>query len=354
MRSALVIGLAALGCAFLQFEQVGAATITATTTSRADINAAVAAAQVGDTVLIPAGTVPSGTAINLTKGISIRGAGVGQTTINGAAFTINLAADNRLEISDMTLAGSGGSNTGIQCNISAVHPDQIRFHNLAISNYEFGIHVEGCHGVVHNTTFTNNDHDFRNVGYTSADLAKHSVAPPWLYDSLHQFVVEDSTFNWTGTSSIRADTEYPATFVIRYSTFNITNDDFPQPVDMHGSAGTHNNQQGVRMYNNMFNLNTDGRCADLRGGMNHLFYNNTLTGPGDCAVAFSANPGGSQVAVNNFVWNNSPANRWTVEREDGATSSAAPPSNFTELPYPHPMRQGSGGVPRSPLNLVVH
>lgn len=358
-----IIELVYISAAFAGFicgSPAVAATCAATSPNRADVLAAYNnCTSVGDTITIPQGNSTTWTsAITITHGIKIIGAGPTKTTITGSGFNINLTADNPVQISGIAFkAASKGAGTGINITNGTVHPDQLRFYDISFTNYEFGIWNEGGHGVVHNATFTNNDHDFRCKGYLSGDLNSHSTAPPWLYNSLHQWVIEDSTFNFTGSSSIRADTEYPATFIIRYSTFNISNDAYPQPVDMHGSAGTANNQQGVRMYNNTFNLNVDGRCADLRGGMNHLFYNNTLTGSGDCEVEFSANPGGSQVAINNFVWNNTPTNRWSVGRANGATYTAAAPGNFSQLTYPHPFRSASGGSgttpPPSPQNLRI-
>ena len=356
-----IIKLACINMAFVGlsfWSSAFAATCAATSPNRADVLAAYnSCTSVGDTITIPAGSSTTWTsAITITRGIKVIGAGPTKTTITGSGFNINLTVDNLVQISGIAFkAASKGVGIGIMITNGTVHPDQLRFFDVSFTNYEFGIWNEGGHGVVHNATFTNNDHDFRCKGYLSGDLSRHSPSPPWLYNSLHQWVIEDSTFNFTGSGSIRADTEYPATFIIRYSTFNISNDDYPQPVDMHGSAGTANNQQGVRMYNNTFNLNVDGRCADLRGGMNHLFYNNTLTGPGDCAVEFSANPSGSQVATNNFVWNNTPSNRWSVGRVNGASYTPAAPGNFSELAYPHPFRSGSGGSgttpPPAPQNL---
>jgi hypothetical protein len=342
---AFLVGVGTAGAAC-----VGSSPSWTATPDRASVATCVGAASIGDTINISAGNAAWSSAVLIRKGLAIVGAGPGLTNITGPGFGVDLAMDNRLEISGISFQATSMSNgTGIEISNETVHPDQVRLYNLTFTNYEFGIWVGGAHGVVHNTTFTNNDHDFRIKGYRSGELANHTPPPPWLYDSLHQWVAEDCTFNWTRSgNSIRVDTEFPATYVIRYSTFNTNG--IADTVDMHGSAGEANNQQGVRLYNNTLNFTTGLRFADIRGGVNHLIYNNTSNR--SATIDFSANPGGSPVATNSFVWNNTPANSWHVNRFDGATYTAAAPANFTELPYPHPFRRGAA-PPAAPSALTI-
>jgi hypothetical protein len=61
--------------------ELGAATITAKSASFADVSAAIASAHDGDTVIVPAETATWTTTLNITKNITLQGAGAGSTVI---------------------------------------------------------------------------------------------------------------------------------------------------------------------------------------------------------------------------------------------------------------------------------
>jgi len=61
-----------------------AATITAASCSRADVGSAVSASTYGDTVVIPSGSCTWTTSLNITKGITLQGAGASSTVITSA------------------------------------------------------------------------------------------------------------------------------------------------------------------------------------------------------------------------------------------------------------------------------
>src|SRR2546429_1772660 len=58
-----------------------AATLNAASASYADVSAAVSAASSGDTVRVPAGSATWSSQLNISKGILLQGAGIGQTVI---------------------------------------------------------------------------------------------------------------------------------------------------------------------------------------------------------------------------------------------------------------------------------
>lgn len=113
-----------------------AATINATSPSRADVGNAVAAAANGDTVVIPAGTATWTTGLTLTKAITLQGAGIGRTIIRDAiasGYVINctLVADRVTRI------------TGIEFNDNGAAADwRFRFSGTSIDGRR--LRVDNC------------------------------------------------------------------------------------------------------------------------------------------------------------------------------------------------------------------
>src|SRR5215475_2668371 len=79
-----------------------AATYSAASANVSDIQAQVDLAQDGDTIMVPAGTVSWGTPLDITKNITVRGAGIGQTIIldevprTTGSYTMRIALDEDL------------------------------------------------------------------------------------------------------------------------------------------------------------------------------------------------------------------------------------------------------------------
>ena len=332
----------------------GSSPTWASTPDRASINSCIGNARIGDTINISAGTVASGTIMSISKGITITGAGIGNTTINGAGFNIALAVDNRIEISGITFTGSG-SSTGIDIGGESVHEEQIVIHDCYFSGYFQAIHIGQAHGVVYHCTFTSNEHHFYITGYPGGVISNHTPAPPWAWNSQHYLVVEDCILGPSSPKQIQVVTEYPFNYMFRHNTIS-EDGSYPQPFDMHGSAGTAENNIGVVIYDNTFNLSADGRVADIRGGKYNLVYNNVLTGSGDGDIALSANPGGSKKPTDTYIWGNTPGGKWSISTEDGVTLNSdyftSQPGGFVQLTYPHPLR-GIDNPPESPKNLRI-
>jgi hypothetical protein len=373
-RAVLLLGVLAIA-ALTAVDPAAAATISAASTSRADVNAAIAAAEVGDTVRIPAGTSTWSSPITVTKAIYIMGAGPGSTRlINGASgetpiFNIALTADGPMEISGIYFqdAGLNFNSDGIHISNEAVHEEQVRIYNCVFDSFIFGIHVHAAHGVVHDSTFINNDHNFRVVGYRSGDLADHAFdPPPWAWNSTHFWVMEDCVINYSRDTSevLSVDTEFPANYMIRHTTWNVNrpNSAWYDNIDMHGRTGTTSieNDVGVVIYNNTVNFtgNTSGgqRFADIRGGRFNLIYNNTVTGVSSIGIELSANPAGSPRPTDTYIWNNGAALR--ISTSDGVALNVhyflTPPPGYVELRYPHPLRSGGSSTPpTAPSTLTL-
>ena len=90
---AVVTAVRALGIALIVWTApVAAATLTAASCSYSDVNAKVGAAVDGDTVVVPAGNCAWNGGLAISKAITLKGAGIGQTFITNNAPGINLIA----------------------------------------------------------------------------------------------------------------------------------------------------------------------------------------------------------------------------------------------------------------------
>lgn len=322
---------------------------------RASINSCLSSASVGDTINISAGTVGTGTAISITKGIHIVGAGQGSTTINGRGFAIRLTSDARMEISDITFSGTGGSTVAIDFpdTTPIVHEDQVVLHDLYISGYWSAIRTEydGAHGVIYDSTLTGNEHHGYFGGYP--DGVNNHVQPPWAWNSQHYWVYEDCTIGPTSPEQIMFVTEYPVNYMLRYN--NITErSGYPQIGDMHG--GGSENDVGVVFYNNTVDLNNDGMLIEIRGGGYNLVYNNTTTGTGDPYIGLDGSCSSQCDSTHDtYVWGNTGYTLETSGNKESTNYYLYQPGNFAELRYPHPLRSGASPdvSPAPPRNLKI-
>jgi len=351
-----------------------AKTITAASTSQADVAGAIASASTGDTVNIPAGTSTWTSAIAVTKSISIIGAGVGNTVlINSTSsgqgleipiFNLEPGDNNLMRVSAIYFRDSADAMTadGIDINPSTL-PTSVMVDNCTFEGFSFAMKNQDGFGVCYDCTFLNNNTSMRNQGYynTSALYGFTFTVPAW--GTTQYFVWEDDTFtftNWNGGKgggNNMGDTEYPSNYMVRHCTFNInrastvTTDGF----DMHGSGNTQNpsssatNNFGPVIHDNVWNYTgnvsvSPNKLADIRGGVGSLVYNNTGTGD-DGQIEVRADPGASLEPTQTYFWNNT-ANRDvdSIDPEEGAVQGTNyflfQPSNFSEMPYPHPLRTG--------------
>jgi hypothetical protein len=109
-------GVWAVGIALLCTAPVAAATLTAASCSYSDVNAKVGAAASGDTVVVPAGNCAWGAGLTISKVITLKGAGVGQTFItdnftSGSLITVQEQTTGNVRIQGFDFrVGSGPLN----------------------------------------------------------------------------------------------------------------------------------------------------------------------------------------------------------------------------------------------------
>jgi hypothetical protein len=358
-----------------------AGTINAASTSQADVAAAVAAASAGDTVNIPAGTSTWNAAVNVSRPITIVGAGPASTILlNGtsgssgletALFSVVLNVDSRMEISNIYFqdAALNWSSNGINLYGGAVLPTQVVIHDCVFDTLSFGVMngtgiAGACFGVVFNCTFLNCRITCRNSGYVNTAAMKGFAAPPYAWGSANYMVYEDNTINftnWTGGpqgSSYMGDTEYPMNYMVRYCTFNINRIGViaADGYDLHGDSGWAIDALGVVIHDNTFNytgLSVGAKLADIRGGVGSLVYNNTITGQIGNYITLRADPAGSTPPANTYIWNNHGPDGAVAVNVLAGYYTASAPAGYVEVAYPHPLRANSSN-PRPPTPTGLH
>ncbi|MGZ3743172.1 MAG: hypothetical protein ACXWRA_04855, partial [Pseudobdellovibrionaceae bacterium] len=128
----------------------------ATSCSYADVSAAVTSALAGDTITVPGGTCTWSSTLSIDKGISLIGAGVGNTLIKSSApgFLISYlpadpSANALIRVSGFTFDFGNGPYSGINLRSgntlilqTKIRIDHNRFQNIAYGDYQF-IHFAG-------------------------------------------------------------------------------------------------------------------------------------------------------------------------------------------------------------------
>lgn len=223
--------------------------------SASDVNAAIARAAAGDTVMVPAGSCSWSASVYLSKAITLRGGYGGVTTITGGTLHFK---SNDARFSNFTFTGGN-------------------------------IEVSGCtRGLIDHITLNNSSSSLEFIHVYGPDNA-------WSSDSTmgtaENIFIEDCIFNGGGGSSQAVQGNYNARVVFRYNTVS------GMKFDMHGlwSNGSPNyyrvwtypnihSARHCEVYNNTF-TSIYPWAMELRGGTGVVFNNSiTVTGGGDGIV----------------------------------------------------------------------
>jgi hypothetical protein len=270
--------------------QIKAATIAAKSVSPADVNAAVTLAADGDTVTVPAGTATWTSPLTITKGITLQGAGIGQTIIRDG-----LTADNSLLVLDTT-AGKFYRLTGFEFQ-PGTRTTVFGKGCVAVKGTSKSFRIDHCKwdsvknrftkyngaacGVVDHCTFIS-DVSVSHITTTHDTWAGKtygdgSWSTPIDWGSPNAIYFEDNTFTRTaGGITIALSDEYGgARLVFRYNTVKNVN------MASHGT-GSSGRYRGIRqweIYNNTFISDppTAKNAIHIRGGTGVVF-NNTIIG----------------------------------------------------------------------------
>jgi hypothetical protein len=265
-----------------------AATINAANCSSPAIQTAINSAVDGDTVIVPAGsctwTTPASMtpAVSISKGITLQGAGIGQTIITDStgtgsddcAIKISGSAGKTIRVTGFEFHGGNSNDYDGAIKVGGTSGwKTFRLDHLKFDSYN-GLHMLiNSRGLIDHVQAV-------NVGWTNVIKPNGSGNTDWsspvTLGSDEALYIEDCTFTYRSGQSagITAVESYNgARVVLRYST--ITN----------AAYGGHDYcRSGERssmiqeIYNNTFTVDAYGLSAvDVCGGTGVIF-NNTITG----------------------------------------------------------------------------
>lgn len=363
------------------------ATIPAATCSYANVSNAISAAALGDTVTVPAGTCTWGSTLNITKGVSLIGAGKANTIITNTAGTI--VEIQKTQNSYVRLSGFTFNNSDNQTPIIAVTGPayRVRIDNIVINKGDAAIGTNWIgrgatgpvYGVVDNSEFYNNSRTYFAMDLRSGDGYWGATAWNEFLGNERSFpgsdrmmIFEDNQFIWNKSltnplAQAALYGQYGAKATFRYNTFK----GYCAYVDGHGDLGPDQKSYGTiyyELYNNMFvedNFScSQGNIVWLRGGQ-LIAHHNTFTGgaiPFRMSVYYTSDLAEHRVKNSYYwenTWNGNPSQQTMVRVNDsGQTPSGYSSANikldqqyFLRAPapgelfypykpftYPHPLR----------------
>ena len=272
-----------------------AATRTAKTCSQQDVQAAIDAAQDGDTVVVPAGTseykttTPGAAALKIkNKGIALLGAGIGRTILKDHSFDPNNpwaggpiraegGAGKALRISDFTFDGTGIQDAGKPAiiNIRGSYAD-LRIDHCRFLNVNGAIMTDGLmRGVIDHCRYElMEDHALGNPFFCwMTGNGAAAWKNPVLLGSADAICIEDCHIefhNPKSNDSPALPTMDGARAVFRHNTVH---DGF---LEFFGVNSTPRGTASFEVYDNLFTGNCF--CAmGFKGGTGVVF-NNTVNG----------------------------------------------------------------------------
>ena len=273
---------------------------TAAGLSPAQIQAASDLAVEGDTVVMPAGTYSGFNAtVYIPAGVSLRGAGVGNTVLTATAGAVPFFYFNdtratttyTVEIQDFKLIGNGiDTGTGYALRIKTL--PEIIIHDIWLE-YKSSVllAIDGCtKGVIYNSTFKwcINRSSYGSGGYGIAVKGTYPYTWPGSYPALgteNAIFIENNTFYGCRHAIQGQDC---ANYVARYNT--ISGGWGHGQIDIHGARDTEGeNSSGLQweIYQNTITLDTNplepnfthSPGTSLRGGHGVCYSNKFISDP---------------------------------------------------------------------------
>lgn len=254
--------------------------INAGSCSNSDVQTAVNSANNGDTVTVPAGncTWSGNVTIPNTKGITLQGAGIDVTTINGGQIFITAASGNLWRVTGFTFS-NGSEFLWINGTGTSLRVD----HNKFTASGTPAIFIDGpqLYGVIDHNTFTDPTFDFscifvfEGMGEDGGDGGAASWARATSLGSENAVYVEDNQFNFGAPSQGYSivDGRAGGRVVLRYNTV------------INGTVGWHDAEisgsRGIRqieVYNNSFQMTSAIQDVVYHRGGTGVWFNNTFQG----------------------------------------------------------------------------
>jgi uncharacterized repeat protein (TIGR02543 family) len=273
-----------------------AVVIDAASCSQTDVQAAIDAAQDGNTVLVPSGTTTWSSCLLINKGIILKGAGIDQTVIIssitdtqfGGIIKYAPAINAPFRVSGFTLDGNDTSNGIFLTNPTTTIMDQVRIdHNRIINpGGTFGrrcIHIDGAiYGVIDNNIFETSASAkiaISNYGDANGQSGYNEwTMLPRDFGTAQIMYYEDNIL--VGNDSF-LDGGHGGRYAVRYNTFVYNGSLTIWPVmDAHGNQANGGYAMMLNeIYGNKIDLKTKGGLLyDGRGGQALVFFNQVTAG----------------------------------------------------------------------------
>lgn len=343
--------------------------IDALSGSRNDINAAITASRVGDTVMIPAGEFSFNGDLSFKAGITIMGAGQDRTILKRTGTTSNwlMKVDGsngeRIRITGMTIIGRNPTaSPGIRLNGSCkdFRIDHITFKSC----FNRAIEVHGnATGVIDHNIFINNE--LTDVVVYGDESGAWSRA--YKLGTNQAVFVEDNYFEHKNvkdpTKAHHIASNNGSNYVFRYNTIN---DGYlnAQAIDAHGNKfGGERGSRSYEIYNNKMTIEHRWLGMCIRGGDGVIFDNEMvgdLTRPIDLMHEGRNGDGNCNYPCTDqirqlYIWGNkyngkvAPVNvRHTVLIKENRDYFMYKMPGYVPFTYPHPLVEEQ--LPTSVLN----
>jgi hypothetical protein len=230
----------------------------------------------GDTIKIPAGTFTWSTPVTISKGITILGAGIGNTIITSAIDVeagqalFDVTSTGAVRISGLTCVGGPGDEQGfIQITSAGFRVDHCDFTNLTNRGVK-AYSTATSWGVIHHCSFNKLSGSPQGVSIFGTGDAEWNR--PLALGTQDGVYIEDCVFNWPIPADTVIDMYNGARAVFRYNTVNNA------AVGCHGlDSGGYRSALKWEIYENVFNSNVSiARIFHFRGGTGVVF-NNVVT-----------------------------------------------------------------------------
>jgi hypothetical protein len=327
------------------------------TPDRVSVASCVASAGRNDTINVSAGSATWASAVNLTKGVTLTGAGVGNTVITSSSGAVllsgnpdatSIANSDNIKITGFTFDGANSTCTLMtlegESGITGTKP----YRYYVIGNNKFQNGCTSGNGIIEMPA--NGNGQLRGVIYGNTfDRCNIIIRPfsnndtgEWANTHFNVFSdgVEDNLYfenntiqfssSFAGDNPGWVESGQGGRIVARFNTWNLANATTPQEVwDIHGfqnwNGVVNSGQTGtmlVEYYRNTLSNMGTYRWINHRGSWG-MFFNNTLTGSGanaieinqyalgdaggsGCAADINPTPSNYTPQVNNtYVFNNS-------------------------------------------------
>ena len=274
--------------------------ITAASCELADVQSAIAMADVGDTVIVPSGSAVWSSNLVIKRGIILKGAGIDKTIITcnysgsgtnweSSRFLVSYVpespgADQPFRLSGFTFDLNNKDTGGLLLrNTTNYHQTKIRIDHTKWENVigNFTRHIIHIYGYFYGVA-DNNYIDTPGLMRFEALDTTTWANETFDFGTADNFYMEDNFFRFYNSGCFYL--EAAGRLALRYNAIKLdalVGEDgmYCAVVPVHGNqANAWSGAMGFEAYGNEIYATYDNRLVDMRAGKT-LFYNNTITQP---------------------------------------------------------------------------